>query len=124
MLGKGSEFAVRNFIANESSGKSDRIDGTIRQFGTLVAFEGGLHKRQIESDVVSDDDGIADELKQRRQYRFDARSGHHHRMSDSGEHCDRWRNRTSWIHKCLKRSEAFTAAEFHCANFGNAARRS
>ena len=122
MLGKCSEFAVGNFIANESSSKRDRIDGTIGQLRPLVAFKSGLHKRQIESDVVSDDHGIADELKQRRQHRFDARSGHHHRMSDSGEHRDRWWNRTSWIYKCLKRSEAFTSPEFHCANFGNAAR--
>ena len=124
MLGKSAEFAVRNFVADESSSQCDGVDGTIRKFGSLVAFESGLHKRQIESDVVSDDDGIANELKQRRQHRFDARSGHHHRMSDSGEHCDLWWNRTSWIHKCLKRSDAFTAPEFHRPNLGDAARRS
>ena len=52
----------------------------------------------------ADDDGIADELKQRRQHRFDARSGHHHRMSDAGEHGYLGRNRATGIYECLERS--------------------
>ncbi|CAB4626905.1 unannotated protein [freshwater metagenome] len=122
MFGKSPKFAVWNFVADQSSSKRNGIDGAIREFRALVAFEGGLYKRKVESDVVSDDDRIADELKQRRKHRLDARSRHHHGMGDAGEHRDLGRNRATWVYERLECAETFAAAEFHRTNFGDPAR--
>lgn len=80
-----------------------------------------MNKREIESDVVSDDDRVANELKERWQYGFDPRRRQHHGMGDASE--DRYlrRDRTTRIHESLEGADAFAAAKFDGSDFGDAA---
>lgn len=66
VLGECPEFAVGNFVANEASRQGHRVDRSVREFRALIPCERGLEEREIETDVVTDNDRIADELEERR----------------------------------------------------------
>jgi hypothetical protein len=59
-----SEFAVWYFVSHQTTSKGHGVDRAVGEFRALVALESGLDKREIESNVVSDDDRITDELKE------------------------------------------------------------
>ena len=119
--GEGSELEVGHLVAHQSAREPDRVDATLGQLGVAVRGQGGIEERDVEPDVVTDDDRPADELEQGRQDLVDARRGQQHGLGDAGQHGDERRDGDPGVHERLEPSEQLTPAVLHRADLGDRA---
>ena len=75
-LRQRAESAVVGIVAQQASGQRHGVDSIERVEGLVATGspERRVQEPQIESHVVTDDDGAAHELEQRCEYRLDSRS--------------------------------------------------
>ena len=115
-VGQGAEAAVGHLVAHEAAGQRGRVDGRVGQAGPAVAPEGRVEEAEVEADVVADDDGAAEELRQRRQHRVHARRGRHHRRRDAGQHRDGGRDGRARVDQRVEGPQALAAPDLDGAD--------
>ena len=137
-------IAIFSMVTRGLPTEADRIQGARKFWGTISHYtenhqpgddavaadrrqaeQPELHvdEAHVETDVVPDDDGVADELLQRREDCLDAGCLGDHGMRDAGEHGDAGGDGPSRIDQCGQRAEALAAADLDRADLGDRARR-
>ncbi len=76
-------------------------------------------EREVEADVVADDDRVADELVERRQHRTDPGCLVDDGVGQSGQHRDLRRDRPARVDEGLERAEELTATDLDRADLGD-----
>ena len=86
--GQRAQAAIRHLVAHQPTSEWQRVDDGVAKGGPVAAEQRGVDEPHVETDVVADDDRVADELLQGGQHRLDARCLGHHRLRDAREHGD------------------------------------
>ena len=121
MCREGAKSAIGDFGPHESTGKSARIDDPVRERGVMVCRECSVEKAQIETYVVPDYHGIADEVEESSQDILDPWCREHHRLRDTGEVDDLRGNSCSRVDEGLKRTGTLATFVTGGGDLGDAA---
>ena len=116
-----TEAAVRNFGANESSGKATRVDDSVREGWIVVRGQRLVQETQVKPNVVTDDHSISHEIKQRLKHLLDSRRGENHRLRDTREIHNLRRDQDPRVDKRLKCTGAAAAFVTRSRQFSNCA---
>ena len=68
-----AEAAVGDLVAHEPAGERRRVDDGRGDRRSAVALERRAQEREVESDVVADEHGVADEVDERAEHGADVR---------------------------------------------------
>ena len=64
---QGAEAAIGHLVADQPPGQRQGVDDWVDDLGIAAASECGVDERHVEPDVVTDHDGVAEELDHRRE---------------------------------------------------------
>jgi hypothetical protein len=121
VTGERAEPAVGHLVAHQATRQRDGVDDRVGETRPIVARERRAEEAEIEAHVVTDDDGVAEELEERRQHGLDARGAHDHRLRDAREHGDLGRDGPTRVDQGLERAEAFAPAHLDGSDLGDRA---
>ena len=106
------QLEVSNVGPNQSSRQGGGVDSLILELSVAESDGRRIEERHVESDVVADDDRIADEFEERGEDRLDSGGIEDHGLGDAGEDGDRRGNRGARVNEGLKRRDEIAALVF------------
>ena len=118
-LGQRAESAVGHVVAQEPAGERRGVDDGRADRRPAVALERGPQEREVEADVVGDEDAVADEVDERAEHGTDARGRRHQGIGEPGEHGDPRRDRATGVDERVERRQALAAADLDDADLGD-----
>ncbi len=62
-VSQGAKTQIGYFVDNQPPGQSQGVDHFVGESGSIGRRDTSLKEGHVERDVVSDEDGVADELK-------------------------------------------------------------
>ena len=104
-VGQRGQLAIAHLFAHEAAGQGAGVDDAIGQGTVTVPAQVGVEEPQIETDVMADHDGVAEELDQRGEERVDRRRRRHHRLRDAGQVGDEGRDGDTGVDERLEGPE-------------------
>ena len=118
--GQGFQFAVGHLIGEQClAGQCDGVDHCRGRPDLLVLLAGPLQETDVESCVVRDQNAVAGELQEARQYLAEDRRLRHHLVGDAGEHRDQCRDMGLRIDQRAELPKHLAAAHLHSAELGD-----
>ena len=121
MCREGAKSAIGYFGPHESTGESARVDDPVGESGVVVCCQRTVEKAQVETYVVPDNHGVANEVEKSSKDILDAWCREHHRLRDTGEVHDLRRNSCSRVDEGLKRTGTLTTLVAGGGDLGDAA---
>lgn len=115
------ELEVANLIATKPAGQLQGVCPRVGEFGIAELLRSGVQERDVEANVVPDDDGASEKFEEGGKGFVDRWGLDNHRLGDPGHDRYERRDRCSGVDQRLEGAQLLTPFEEQGADFGDPA---